>query len=854
MNKLLLSFMLAFAALGTHAERTPDRTTPLPQNTATARVIVKFKSDAATLRVRALAADAAPLLVAQVLDERAGVLGARLGVTLKAGPAVGERVQVVTATGIGSDALAARLAADGDVEYAEADRRMRRLAIPSDTFYSVGGANGPAVGQWYLRAPAGEAQAGINAAAAWDIGKGGAAGAGTVVAVLDTGARFDHPDLAGKLLPGYDMVSDSAISNDGDGRDADASDPGDWVTAADVATSTFSGCDVANSSWHGTQVAGIVGAATDNGQGMAGTGWNARVLPVRVLGKCFGNTSDIATGIVWAAGIAVPGLPTNPNPARVINLSLGGDGACGTTYQNAINQALAAGVVVVAAAGNTAGHAVGTPANCTGVIGVAALRHVGTKVGYSDVGTQIAIAAPGGNCINIGAAEPCLYPILTTRNTGTTTPLAAGYSDGLTASVGTSFSSPLVAGTVGLMMALQPTMSPASVKRALQISARAFPTSGVAADETGPIVQCRAPNGVDQLQCYCTTATCGAGMLDAAAAVAAVNPASFQPRVTTSPAAPAAGETITLSSSTSTLGSGRTVATRRWALVNGGGIVTAFSGATDAETATLAPSGAGSFTVRLTLTDDLGINASTDLAVTVGGVVQPSINATPATPVAGEQVTLSSSGSAVGSGRTVASTQWLLVDAGTTAAAFTSATNAATATLVATTPGRLTVRLTLTDDRGVAASVDLSIGVTAVGGASPVEPHIVATPTAPAVGQDFTVSGGTTSVGAGRNVATWQWAIVSGGSTAAFVGTTTSSTATLRPTAAGSVTVRLTVTDDLGISASTDLALTVSGSTSTKSEGGGALSAQWLWLLALAAAAIAWRSPARASPLNRCKN
>ncbi len=279
------------------------------------------------------------------------------------------------------------------------------------------------------------------------------------MAVLDTGVRFDHPDLqrvanGGNLLPGYDMISDVPIANDGDGRDADPSDPGDWITQAEIDNKTgpFFECTDApeTSSWHGTQTGGLIGALTDNGIGMASVGRNVRVLPVRVLGKCGGMDSDIIAGMRWAAGLAVPGVPANPNPARVLNMSLGSDGAaCTQPYLDAVAEINATGAVIVASAGNSSGHAAGLPANCPGVIGVTGLRHVGTKVGFSDLGPEISISAPGGNCVNVGVGDACLYPILTTTNSGTTVPIAepagAIYTDSFNWSLGTSFSAPLVA-------------------------------------------------------------------------------------------------------------------------------------------------------------------------------------------------------------------------------------------------------------------------------------------------------------------------------------------------------------------------------------------------------------------------
>jgi len=350
--------------------------------------------------------------------------------------------------------------------------------------------------------------------------------------VLDTGVRFDHPDLkrfnaGGTLLNGYDFVTNGFIDNDGTaGRDDDPSDPGDWLTAEDLASETAKaiGCTAKpeGSSWHGTQTAGLLGAITQNARGMAGVGGadrRIRVLPVRVLGKCGGFDSDIIPAMRWAAGLSVPGVPDNPNPARVINLSLGGVGACSAAYADAIREITRAGVVVVAAAGNTDGGEVNAPANCTGVIGVAGLRHLGTKVGYSDLGPEIAISAPAGNCVNVGGV--CLYPLLTTTNSGTTTPVSADESytdDGDNATAGTSFSSPLVAGTAALMLVVQPSLSTDEVRQVLQKSARTFPTSGD--PNSAGTCPATASGGSTEQSCYCTTSTCGAGMLDASAAVA----------------------------------------------------------------------------------------------------------------------------------------------------------------------------------------------------------------------------------------------------------------------------------------------------------------------------------------------
>jgi serine protease len=579
---------------------------------ATARVIVKLKADSGMLRKQALATDERHVI-------QAAALGQRIGIALTGGADVGERSQVVLARGLSSQALADRLAQQGDVEYAVPDGRKRIGALPNDARYSSGGAAGPAVGQWYLRAPTnapGTAVASIDAPAAWDITAGSSS---VVVAVLDTGIRYEHPDLkwyadGGNLLPGYDMIADADTANDGNGRrDADPSDPGDWIDAEDIDVGKFDGdCgypDIAASSWHGTQTAGLIGALTNNRTGMASVGRQVRILPVRVLGKCGGFDSDILAGMRWAAGIHVDGVPDNPHPAQVINLSLGGGSTCTAAYRSAVEEIVARGVTIVASAGNSTGHAVSEPASCAGVIGVAGLRHIGTKVGFSDLGPQISISAPGGNCVNDTGA--CLYPILTTTNRGSKQPGGSTYTDATNASVGTSFSAPLVAGTAALMVSANAALTPATVRSTLRSTARPFPTTGAAAGT--PV--CAAPGATDQLECYCTTSTCGAGMLDTGAAVAAV--ARLQAHVHAVPATPVPNEPVTLSAAQSSAANGRSIVSRTWSLAATGGIVGALNVAADGSFASATPSATGAFRVRLTVTDDLGATATSTETITV---------------------------------------------------------------------------------------------------------------------------------------------------------------------------------------------------------------------------------------------
>jgi serine protease len=491
-----------------------------------ARVIVRFKPEAILLKARAGSA-------AEASAVRAAALAQRLRLRMWAGATVSELAQVVFATGVTSHELAQRLALESDVEYAVADERRLVTGVPDDPLFAAGVAgNGPEVGQWYLRAPSGEVRSSLDAEPAWAVTTGNP---DVVVAVVDTGVRFEHPDLlsvaaGGKLLPGYDMVSDPAMANDGDGRDADASDPGDWVAGEELSAPGVSlfHClrSPQESSWHGTQVAGLIAALTDNGIGMAGTAPGVRVLPVRVLGKCGGYDSDIIAGVRWAAGLPVPGVPANPQPARIVNLSLGGEGSCSPAYQEAIDEVTAAGVVVVAAAGNSSGHAVDMPANCSGMIAVAGLRHSGTKVGYSSLGPEVAISAPAGNCVNTAAGSSCLYPILTTTDAGSTVPAGPTYSDSHRYSIGTSFSAPLVAGVAALALSAQPDLSPQTLKELLRGAARPFPAS---VSGSG-VPECTLPQydlrgrPVDQEECYCTTSTCGAGMLDAGGVLTKLRP------------------------------------------------------------------------------------------------------------------------------------------------------------------------------------------------------------------------------------------------------------------------------------------------------------------------------------------
>lgn len=644
-----LLFALAAAALAVPvAAQTPAD--------AEARVIVRFKPQADSVRAKRLSLRATRGEAREIAQTRATALGMRTGHALRAGLSLDERTHVVTAAGMTAAQLVSKLSADSEVELVAVDGRRQHLAVPNDPLFGgatvnpegvTGGIPSRTIDQWYLKAPSstpGQVVSSVNAPAAWDITAG--LSNTTVVAVLDTGVRLDHPDLSDQFVAGYDMIGygspgtmSTAIANDGGGHDNDPSDPGDWVSSADVSGGSLgTGCtssNVGNSTWHGTRVSGLIVAKANNGQGLAGLGWSGtaqggllKVLPVRVLGKCGGYDSDIMAGMKWAAGIDVPGIAANPNKAKVLNLSLGGTGSCGTTgtgglYRDTISQVNATGATVVIAAGNSEGQAVGLPGNCPGVVSVAALRHVGTKVGFSSIGPEVTIAAPGGNCINIVSGQPCLYPMVSTTNRGTTTPIAndEGYTNS-NASVGTSFSAPVVSGIVGLMAAVRPALTSAEATAALKLTARTFPTSG---GSTG-ISACAAPSSTVQDECYCTKTTCGAGMVDAAAAVAAAK-ALNNATVTITPSAATltATQSGTLTAAITGLASGKTVAATAWSVLSGTGVVTGFSSGANTATATLTPTAAGTFSVQADVTDSDGYVHSQTATVTVAAapVVTP---------------------------------------------------------------------------------------------------------------------------------------------------------------------------------------------------------------------------------------
>lgn len=585
---MLMAIAVGAGAAGVNGELNPVRTHPHGSAaTPIDAVIVKFRS----------ASHTAPGAQVRPAQDRIAALMARTGSTLRAARSITDVMHVIrvnpAVTGESIAATLERLRADPEVEYAEIDqRRYPHATTPNDPLFSE---------QWYLQQGSATTPGAVDAVTAWDTTTGST---GIVIADLDTGVRFEHPDLqwagsGGRLLPGYTFISDTYIANDGDAQDADASDPGDWVTQADLSKPECSAGTAGNSSWHGTRVSGLLGALSNNGTGVAGVTWSAWLLPVRVLGKCGGLDSDIVAGMLWAAGIPVSGVPNNPYPARIENMSLGGTGSCPQLYADVIGQLTAKGVLVVASAGNEGGP-VDAPANCAGVAGVAGLRHAGTKVGYSSLGPEVALSAPAGNCVNTAPGSTCLYPITSATNQGTTTPAADGYTDQLShPNLGTSFSAPLVSGIAGLMLAVNGNLTSAQLIARLKEGSQPFPQTSPGTVPPPPM--CHVPTGPSDVQaseCICTLngGTCGAGMASASGALnAALRPVA----AVIVPASVTPGMNVTLDASGSRAACHHTIASYQWASTH------PVTNPTGPSTTVTAPA-TGTFSVTLTVTDDAG--------------------------------------------------------------------------------------------------------------------------------------------------------------------------------------------------------------------------------------------------------
>lgn len=487
--------LAAGAASAVSSTPTPDAVAALPTSPATqpdlaVGVIVKLADDPGDTDVADLADE-----VASALPDGVGVTGTSEGTADLGVLNLSDAVPTDTL----DDTLDA-LEADPAVEWAAPNGWRYPADTATDPDYT-GGYLWNLNGAW-----------GVQANSAWDVTKGSPA---VRVAVVDTGVRWDHPDLAGQLVAGYDFVDDEYYCRDkacskvtyrrtfinaadGSSWDGDATDPGDWHSPGTCSAADPGG----QSTWHGTHVAGIIAARRNNGIGVVGVAPETRVQPVRVLGRCGGTDWDIAMGLLWASGANVRSydtrhgaIPVNPTPAQVINLSLGYAESNAATAQRACRLygqvaavARSRGATVVAAAGNDGRPGdVAVPASCPGFISVAATTPTGARAGYSNYGPAVDVAGPGG--VQDGGA---FQGILSTSNNGVSSPGANvyGYLSG------TSMAAPAVSASAALAYAVG-ISNPDVVERVLASTAR---------------------------RSSCSAAECGAGVVSAANVVRAKAP------------------------------------------------------------------------------------------------------------------------------------------------------------------------------------------------------------------------------------------------------------------------------------------------------------------------------------------
>ena len=332
-----------------------------------------------------------------------------------------------------SNARARGAATSKVAQVAKAAQASDQVVAPNDTLYPQ---------QWNLHGTKG-----LAAPEAWKT----AQGAGVTVAVIDSGI-VKHPDLDANVLPGYDFITEPSIARDGNGRDSDPTDQGNWEEAG--VCDAYS--EASESNWHGTHVAGSIAAIMNNKRGIVGVAPSTKILPVRALGMCGGYDSDIADAMVWAAGGTVEGVPANSNPAKIINLSLGGEGTCPATYSKAIAEVNKRGAILVVAAGNDGQDTSKVaPANCGGSIVVGATDQNGKRSDFSNYGKIVDVSAPGSN-------------IMSTVDLGTTVSTGAGYTE----YDGTSMAAPQVAGVIALMKSVDPSLNAERAKQILKQSSK----------------------------------------------------------------------------------------------------------------------------------------------------------------------------------------------------------------------------------------------------------------------------------------------------------------------------------------------------------------------------------------------
>ena len=371
-----------------------------------------------------------------------------------------------------------QLAKQPGVRYAEPNYILKPSAVPNDQFYNF---------QWHYPL--------INLPQAWDITTGSSA---VIVAVIDTGVLLAHPDLQGQLLGGYDFISDPSRARDGNGRDSNPNDVGDR-------------CCNGSSSFHGTHVAGTIAAATNNGTGVAGVAWNARIMPLRVLGQGGGTSDDINQAILYAARLTNGSGTLPAQRADIINMSLGC--ACfSQADQDVVTQARNQGVIIIAAAGNEAqkGNPIGYPAAYNGVVSVGAVAMDKTRAPYSSFNAFVDIAAPGGDTSRDQNGDGYFDGVLSTLGNDSSSVLGFNYQfyDG------TSMAAPHVAGVAALMKAVNPGLTPTQFDALL--------TSGQLTQDLG------APGRDDQF---------GYGLVNAYAAVVAAqtSPTPVPAKLTATP-------------------------------------------------------------------------------------------------------------------------------------------------------------------------------------------------------------------------------------------------------------------------------------------------------------------------------
>jgi len=588
-------------------------TAPAPQLQWVTQLIIKEKSSG--LKTQSVAAGST-VARADVAAVQRWSATAQLPVTYKRAMSGGAHVVTLPNAMSVAEAqtVAQRMEASGQFEYVSPDRIMRPAAVPNDPQFAS---------QWNLwpstvvaNGPATPAAGGANVTTAWDSTKGASS---VYVAVIDTGLLTNHEDLVGaNIRSGYDFVSNDVYHSTPDpashntvplgfvendpldapaGRDPNPSDPGDWVLASEAtAYPTYCGT-ASNSSWHGTFVTGQI-VAQHNSVGIAGIAPNVTIQMARALGKCGGTTSDIMDALAWVTGASgVPGaggaaLPVNTPMAQVVNMSLGGAGACSNAEQATITAARARGATIVVATGNDGARSIGAPANCNGVIAVTAHTIDGDNATYANVGTGTTLSAPGGGSGSVIAGSG--IGIRSVSNAGLTTP--GTDTNTYKSEMGTSMATPHVAGVAALLLAYKPTLSVNDIKAILTQSARPFPAGTYCAQNAG---------------------ACGAGMLDAGAAIAL---AVGNPTVSVSSSAGTivANNAVTLTANVGA-GFGNTLASVQWAETSGPStnVTTAGPDSNGNYTATFTPSTAGTYSFKVTATNNVGGTATSSTSVTV---------------------------------------------------------------------------------------------------------------------------------------------------------------------------------------------------------------------------------------------